>query len=476
MKLLKNQALPEKTSFILIGNINDFSIFNFSKNEEQYIRESLAKRQPLIAVNQFERWILTAAFENREAKTATFENARREATKFLSFILSHKIDKICVVDLDNQQDKVLSFLEGLISASYQFVKYFKNSSEQQSCLREIQIFSPNISENSLSELEILMETVYKVRDLINEPPTRMKVSHLTESFKNWGNEAGFSVKILDKSQIIAEKMGGLLAVNQGSFDEPAFVVMEYKPENCKNSQPIVLVGKGIVFDAGGLSLKETKNSMDYMKSDMSGAATVAGILFALAKNKIPLNVVALVPATDNKPSATAYMPGDIIEMRNGLFVEVLNCDAEGRLILADALSYAKDFSPLLVVDIATLTGAVINALGTFASAMFSNADKNLIQNLRESSEKTYERFVEFPLWEEYEKMLKSDVADMKNIGDGRAGMFAGAKFLERFVSYPWIHLDIAGTAFLHSQENYLPKGATAYGVRLLYHFLKTFLN
>ena len=248
--------------------------------------------------------------------------------------------------------------------------------------------------------------------------------------------------------------------------------MEWKPENAVNGKPIVLVGKGVVYDTGGLSLKPTKGSMDSMKADMGGAAAVIGTIAAVAKNKLPLHVVALVPATENRPDGLAYAPGDVIKMMSGLTVEVLNTDAEGRMILADALHYAKRYEPELVVDAATLTGAAAIAIGRQGVVAMGNAEQNEIEELKVSGDTVFERIAQFPFWDDYSELLKSDIADCKNIGGREAGAITAGKFLEEFTDYPYIHLDIAGPAFIDSPSYYRGKGGTGVGVRLLYNFIK----
>jgi leucyl aminopeptidase len=215
--------------------------------------------------------------------------------------------------------------------------------------------------------------------------------------------------------------------------------------------------------------------MDYMKSDMAGAAAVAGAIQVAAKKNLPLHLVALVPATDNRPGGNAITPGDVITISNGSTVEVLNTDAEGRLILADALVYAQKYNPMLVIDLATLTGSAAMTLGTHGIAAMENESGEFFDLLRKAGEKVNERLVELPLWEEYDEMIKSSIADMKNIGGGEAGAITAGKFLQRFVTYPWIHLDIAGPSYLHAADHYRSVGGTATGVRLLSEFFDAIL-
>jgi leucyl aminopeptidase len=229
-----------------------------------------------------------------------------------------------------------------------------------------------------------------------------------------------------------------------------------------------------VYDTGGLSLKETPGSMDYMKSDMAGGAAVVGALAGAAQLELPYHVIGLVPATDNRPGGNAITPGDVIRMIDGTTVEVLNTDAEGRLILADALGYAKKYKPALVIDLATLTGAALVAVGHQAACMMSTADSLTRQALCAAGDQVYERLVEFPLYEEYADLLKSDIADLKNIGGKTAGSVTAAKFLEHFTDYPWIHLDIAGPSWLHSNDSYRGRNATGTGVRLLIQFISNY--
>ncbi|MCS7153451.1 MAG: leucyl aminopeptidase [Bacteroidia bacterium] len=361
---------------------------------------------------------------------------------------------------------------------YRFTKYMI---EPPPSVQKVEVYVPSdLAAQALQEGFIVGESVNMVRDWVNEPPNVLTAEELARRIAQVGAEVGFSVQILDKAQIEAHKMGGLLAVNRGSLNPPTFTIAEYRPQNPINKRPIILVGKGIVFDTGGLSLKETTDSMDYMKCDMAGAAAVIGALRAIALLKMPFHVIALVPATDNRPGENAYTPNDIIYISDGTPVEIRNTDAEGRLILADALVYARRYDPMFVLDFATLTGSAAMAVGRHASVLFTNASADIRDALIESGWHTYERLVELPLWEEYGHMIKSDIAAIKNSAGREAGAITAAKFLEYFVRYPWAHIDIAGTAYLNKPlpaergfpRSYQVKYASGVGVRLTVAFLR----
>ena len=312
------------------------------------------------------------------------------------------------------------------------------------------------------------------RDLVNRSPHDKTATLLAEAIQESGAAHGYDVETWTRDRIEAENFGGLLAVNQGSLEPPTFSVLSWTPEDALNERPIVLVGKGVVFDTGGLSLKSTKNSMDFMKSDMGGAAAVIGAFEALADLDLPLRVLGLVPATDNRPGQNAYVPGDVVTMHSGATVEVMNTDAEGRLLVADALSYAKRYDPELVIDLATLTGAQVMALGSDAAAVMTSETDGAAERLyalQRAGERCGERVHPLPMYDAYRKHLDSDVADIKNVGGREAGCITAGKFLEHFVAFPWLHLDIAGPAFLHSEKPYRPKGGTGFGARLLATYL-----
>jgi leucyl aminopeptidase len=292
-------------------------------------------------------------------------------------------------------------------------------------------------------------------------------SYLANVARELAQRHGFEITILDKAAIIREKMGALMSVAQGSAEEPRFIALEYKGAE---GAPVVLIGKGVTFDTGGISIKPAQN-MEDMKYDMSGAAAVLGTLEALGRLKPKVHVVGLIPSTENMPSGTAVKPGDVVTSHLGKTIEVINTDAEGRLILCDALSYARRYQPAAVIDIATLTGAIVVALGHTAAGVMGS-DEQLVEEVRAAGERAGERVWPLPLWEEYRDLMKSDIADVKNSGGRPAGSISAGWFLREFVDgFPWAHLDIAGTAYTDREEATRVKGPTGMGVRLFTEFV-----
>ena len=406
-----------------------------------------------------------------KSNAAEWEVLRKAACKSFA-LLSKDIEKVVVKNVNCDAAKGLAFFEGLLLSDYQFDKYLKKKSREAA----IEYALKGKGEDRQDEIKIIVAAVNSARDLVNEPVNALNAQGLADAFVNMGEAAGFKVEVFGEAQIESLKMGGLLAVNKGSQEPPTFSVLEYKPKKAVNSQPIVLVGKGVVFDTGGLSLKPTPNSMDMMKCDMGGAAVVAGVFEAVAKLKWPLWIIGLVPSTDNRPGENATCPGDVITMFDGTTVEVLNTDAEGRLILGDALSFAKKFDPQLVIDYATLTGAAARAFGTYGSALMAQAPDSVVKSLKKAGDVVFERVAEMPLWEEYYEEIKGGIADIKNLGKGEGGAQSAAMFLRHFTQYPWVHIDIAGTAFSTSPSHYIPKGGTGVGVRLTLEFLRQQIN
>ena len=303
------------------------------------------------------------------------------------------------------------------------------------------------------------------RDLGNLPPNVCTPTYLAEAALRLGKEWKLAVKVLEQKDMEALGMGSLLSVSKGSRQPPKFAILHYSGA-AKTEKPVVLIGKGITFDTGGISIKPSAE-IDEMKFDMCGAASVLGTLRAVAQLKLKMNVVGLVPACENMPGGAASKPGDIVTSMSGQTVEILNTDAEGRLILADALSYAERFQPQAVVDVATLTGACVIALGHVCSGLFANKE-SLAEELRTAGRESWDRVWQLPLWDDYQEQLKSNFADFANIGGRAAGSVTAACFLSRFArKYDWAHLDIAGTAWRSGKE----KGATGRPVPLLTMFL-----
>lgn len=416
-----------------------------------------------------------AVFYNRDKKTSTTndtENIRILGSKLCKAANAAAVKNLVLQEPSQVLDKngALAFVEGVSLTNYEFYKYLK-AKKPANALHGIFLKDKNVKDESIAELNHVLDAVGFTKDIVNEPVNYFNARDLANAAVAQGKKAGFSVKVLDKKQIEKHKMGGLLAVNWGSVDEPTFSILEYKPRNARNKKPLVLVGKGVVYDTGGNNLK-INGVMGTMKCDMAGAAAVIGAMTAIASNDLPIYVVGLIPSTDNRIGFNALVQDDIITISDGTTVEIQNTDAEGRLILADALVYAKQYDPALVVDLATLTGAAAAVTGPYGIGLMSN-DTRYKKTLMESGEEVYERCAEFMMWREYSDLLKSDVADLKNIGGPTGGMITAAKFLEHFTSYDWIHLDIAGPAFIKDgPRDYHHKGGSGVGVRLLYNFAK----
>jgi leucyl aminopeptidase len=473
--LSKINKLPATgNQIILIADVNEIKPGLLSEKELTYLVQRKESKKDLIALNRYSEWLFIqfiVPLAEDKSESVHLEKCRKAGDSILSLLHEHEISEITLTSPKYTTEEVLAFSEGMLLGSYQFLKYRNDSVEKSFKLQHIRLNCSTVSAKEIIELNRLAKAVFKCRDLVNEPPSYLNASILAESFEEMGQEAGIKVEILTKKKIEALKMGGLLAVNKGSLDPPTFTTMEWKPKDHINVKPIVFVGKGVVYDTGGLSLKSTSN-MDTMKCDMAGAAAAACAIYMIAMAELPLHIIALLPATDNRPDGNAYVPGDIITMFDGTSVEVLNTDAEGRLLLADALCYAKKYDPALVIDLATLTGSADSAIGKYGIvAMSARTDEEYFM-LQKSGEKVCERIAPFPFWDDYAELLKSELADLKNIGGPKAGAITAGKFLEHFTDYPWIHLDIAGPAFVDKRDSYRGQGGTGVGVRLLFDYAK----
>lgn len=371
-------------------------------------------------------------------------------------------------------DVAQAMVEGAILGSYQFTVYRSEAASGQG-IAGMRILMPRkgqlrqVTEGIRRGVATAEATVF-VRDLCNHPSNILTPTKVANEAKALAKTEGISINILEQKEMERLGMGALLGVARGSQEPPKFIILEYNGAKKKDARPIVLIGKTITFDTGGISLKPAEN-MEQMKADMTGGAEVLASIRAAARLKLPLRLISILPVAENMPGGRAMKPGDIVTTLSGKTVEVQNTDAEGRLILADGLAYAMRYNPAALIDIATLTGACVVALGQFAIGMFGT-DHALKEQVRKSGQKAGERVWEMPLWEEYFEQLKSDVADMRNIGGRGGGMITAALFLSKFVGdCPWVHLDIASTDWSERERAYIPKGPTAIGTRLLVQYL-----
>jgi leucyl aminopeptidase len=411
-----------------------------------------------------------------ERKKSSIERYRRAAATAAKRARSLKAKSLAIFVPGTVRpfgQAVEALTEGALLSLYKFDKYISKKEENSGTLESLSIVTEartklNEGKAAVEKARVISEATSLARDLGNAPGNEIYPQTLAESARQSAERSGYRATILDEQEIDELGMGGVIGVSRGSAHPPRFIILEYGPAS---KRPVVLVGKGVTFDSGGISIKPSAG-MAEMKMDMSGAAAVIGTFDAVARLKLPVHIVGLIPAVENLPSGSAIRPGDILRHYNGKTSEVDNTDAEGRLILADALGYAETFKPLAVIDLATLTGAVVVALGHHATGMMGN-DPSLMKQLKSAGEATYERVWELPLFEEYEKQIKSDIADVKNTGGRWAGSITGGLFLKRFIgNYKWVHLDIAGTAMLEENGDYAFKGASGVGVRLLTEFLK----
>lgn len=469
-----NSASAKDNIIYLINQHTGLAVLGLNPEELAFVEKEIQNKETLIILNRFDHWIFVQYIDKTLPLHKNKETLRKAGHSLCQMLQKKKLQKVCLSDNTGEASLTLSLAEGIMLSDYQFLKYFKDAKERTSSLMSLQVVSPNVTAEALKELQAVCEAVYTARDLVNEPASYLTAVKLGEVIKQLAKNTGFKAEVFDKEKIQSLKMGGVLGVNQGSTEPPTFSVLEWKPKNAVNTKPVVLVGKGIVYDTGGYSLKPTPDSMDYMKCDMAGAAVVISLFTSLAKTNLPLYVIGLIPSTDNRIGPDAYAPGDIITISDGTTVEVLNTDAEGRLVLADAICFANKYEPELIIDIATLTGAAHRAIGTAGMVGMGNASSEIVSLLTEAGFSEHERIAVFPFWDEYFEQLKSDIADLKNIGGELAGAITAGKFLEYFTKFPYFHLDIAGVAFTKKTDSYRGVGGTGSGVRLLYRFLSDF--
>lgn len=325
-------------------------------------------------------------------------------------------------------------------------------------------------EKGVTTAEAIAAGVYLARNLVNMPPNVATPTRMAQAAEEIASAHQLKITVGDREWAAERKMGAYLAVAQGAGEPPKFIILEHNGDRT-DLDTVILVGKGITFDTGGISIKPSER-MGEMKSDMGGAAAVLGAMKAVGQLNLPLRVIGITPCTENMPDANAYRPADVITASNGKTIEIISTDAEGRMVLADALVYASNYHPKAVVDLATLTGACVVALGDNMAAGLFSTDDSLRDQLVASGQTTHERVWPLPLWDDYLDKIKSDVADMKNSGGRAGGVATSAIFLKEFTDYPWAHLDIAPMALSDKVQPYIPAGGTGYGVRLLVEFLQ----
>ena len=462
-KVLGLPKLDAKTSFAVNQSLKDIE----GKAGKLSIIPSTGKKQ-------FQRILIAGIGRKEDITKDTFrqisgriaQKARELKLKEFSII----VPPTFVMD---QISSSAQIVEGAKMGLYKFEK-FKAEKEENSPDLTIIVSKSNNVLQSIKTAEVVADGAIFTKSIANLPPNECTPSVLADFAKTISKNK-MKCKIISKPELKKKGFGGITAVGQGSKNEPKLIILEHN-KGSKNEKPIVLVGKAVTFDTGGISLKPGAN-MDEMKFDKCGGCTVLGIMKAISELKLPINVIGIVPSVENMPGGESYRPGDIIKLYSGKTAEILNTDAEGRLILADALTYGeKHYSPKAIIDFATLTGACIIALGTNVAGMVSN-DEKLSKKIFEASKNTTEQIWELPLNQEFMDMIKSDVADMKNMGIGRAaGTITAAAFLRNAIeNTPWTHLDIAGVAWTQiatKEKSYNPKGATGFGVRLILDYLQ----
>ena len=408
----------------------------------------------------------------------TMETLRRAMGVAAKKLRDSGVERAAVQVIGDVEESLAAIVESAMLATYKFVP-FKPVDKDATELKSLTLcVSPhtdlNAAKRIVADAQIVAEATNYAREIGNLPGNVVTPRVLADYARAAAEEHGLTCTVLAKKELAKAGFGGLLAVGGGSINEPHLIVLEYS--GATDAAPIALVGKAITFDSGGISIKPS-DKMDEMKFDKCGGVAVLALMTAIAKLKLPLNIIGVISSAENMPSATSYRPGDIVTSyqgtdKRGVTIEVLNTDAEGRIVLGDALAYARQRGATTIIDFATLTGAIVVALGSFAAGLLGNDDA-LQEKIRASAERTGDRVWPLPLWQEYKDRIKSDVADIKNTGGRYGGAITAAAFLARYVDdVPWAHIDIAGTAWTTEELPYLTKGATGFGVRLVIDLLR----
>ena len=468
IKLEKGRSAGEVSIHIITAK-KDLDSISEVGGLKAKIAERIGDEELVFSIPSKDKLTIIAKSRTEDELSYRFQSARALGAKLNKVLNGEQIKTATIVSVTSEAADTLAVIEGIMLCNYQFLIYKTGDNNKPNKLTKLNVLAKEVSKKDLDELRDIVVGTFAARDYVNEPPVTLTATEWSKRITKLGKDTGFKTTVLDKKKIEALKMGGLLGVNKGSVEPPTFNILEWKPKNAKNKKPLVLVGKGVVYDTGGYNIKTVQ--MAKMKSDMGGGAAVAGTMAAISANELPIHVIGLIPATDNRIDGKAIVPDDVLTMMSGTKVEILNTDAEGRVILGDALHYAKKYDPELVIDLATLTGAAARITAHHGISMCADKAPQKEQ-LKESGELVYERLMEFPMWREYHDAIKSDIADIKNIGGVAGGNITSATFLHHFTDYPWIHLDIAGPAFVSANSDYRLKGGTGVGVRLLYNFIK----
>ena len=486
MVILKNIKVDNNSlssDILVLGRFKDSnvekSISFLGKQDQKNILDSLSIDLSdgdsgdyiiLPGSSNFKRIML---FNLGDKKKLTNDKMRAFGSKLYSLVNSKKITKM-VLDTKSfsmsSNDKSQSMIEGMVLGSYKFEDY-KSNKNKKNYLTDISLMG-SIDKTIVKKAQIIGESVCFARDLGNHPANILTPTYLANESKRISKAKNMNCTVIDVSKFEKMGLGSFYGVARGAKEPAKMIIVEYNGAS-KSQKPIALVGKGLTFDTGGISLKPGAR-MDEMKFDMCGSATVMGVMNAVSILQPKINIIFAIGSTENMPGSDAQRPGDIVTAYNGKTIEVLNTDAEGRLVLADVLSYVdKNYKPECMIDFATLTGAVLVALGHRASGLMGNDDK-LINKIKKSSIATGEKVWELPLWDEYSKDIQGKYADIQNLGKAGAGTITAGAFLKEFVgNTPWCHLDIAGTAWGPKEPEYQPKvGATGVAVRLIYHLLE----
>ncbi len=425
-----------------------------------------------------QRLLLTGLGKRAEANHETLRRAVGSAVKKL---LAAGLERaaIAVPDTSSANDAIADIVDAAILASYKYTE-FKPDNDNHTELKSLTLCLParadqRAAKQAVTRAQTIAESTNFARGIADRPGNVVYPEIMADYARQLAKECGLKCTIFDKPALTRGKFGGLLAVGGGSAHDPRLIVLEYNPPTGKRQAPVAIVGKAITFDSGGISIKPS-DKMDEMKFDKCGGVATLGALRAIAKLKLPVPVLGIIASAENLPSATSYRPGDIVTSypgkdKRGITIEILNTDAEGRVVLGDAVSYARERNAQAIIDLATLTGACVVALGEFAAGLFSNNEK-LPEKIKAAAHRTGERVWPLPMWQEYWDKIKSDVADHKNTGGRYGGAITGAAFIGKYAAdTPWAHIDIAGTAWTATEHPYLAKGATGFGVRLLAELL-----